>query len=71
MGKLGIILGWMSLMALAVGVLGFVIGFFGPLVFMPEANQGPLLGIFVTGPGGAIVGAIIGVVIGYKESKKP
>lgn len=46
--------------ALLVGGIGFVIGFFGPLIFAPDANQGPLLGIFVTGPGGALLGAIGG-----------
>ena len=56
-------------MALLVGAFGFAIGYFGPVVFMPEANQGPLIGIFITGPGGAIAGAIIGAFIGYKKSK--
>jgi len=42
---------------LVVGAIGFVIGFFGPLMWAPGANQGPLLGIFVTGPIGFVVGA--------------
>ena len=57
---LDIILKWTGLMALLVGVVGFVIGYFGPILFTPESNQGPLLGIFITGPGGAIFGAILG-----------
>lgn len=40
-------------------VLG-VLGFLGPIVFMPEANQGPLLGIFVTGPFGLVNGLLVG-----------
>lgn len=48
--------------ALALGGLGFVLGFFGPMIFAPEANQGPMLGIFITGPGGAVLGAIAGWV---------
>jgi uncharacterized membrane protein YiaA len=64
------ILQWIGLMALLVGALGFAIGFYGSVMFMPEANQGPLIGIFVTGPGGAIIGAIIGAVIGYTKSKR-
>ena len=36
--------------ALVVGGIGFVGGFFGPMIFAPEANQGPLLGLFITGP---------------------
>ncbi len=49
--------------ALALGVLGFLFGFFGPLIFTPESNQGPLLGIFITGPGGVILGAIGGAIL--------
>jgi hypothetical protein len=43
-----------------VGAIGFVGGFFGPMIFMPESNQGPLVGIFVTGPGGFLLGLLIG-----------
>ncbi|HUK64898.1 MAG TPA: hypothetical protein VLV15_16280, partial [Dongiaceae bacterium] len=46
---------------LVVGAIGFVVGFFGPLVWAPGANQGPLLGIFVTGP----IGFVIGVALGW------
>lgn len=41
-----------------VGATGFISGFFGPLIFTPEKNLGPLLGIFITGPIGFIVGLI-------------
>lgn len=44
---------------LAVAGAGFVAGFLGPIVFNPEANQGPLVGILITGPGGALVGAML------------
>lgn len=54
--------------ALGTGVLGFIIGFFGPMIFAPEANQGPLLGILITGPGGVVLGAIGGFI--YWEIKK-
>jgi hypothetical protein len=43
-----------------VGAVGFVGGFFGPLVFAPGANQGPLLGLFITGPLGFVAGGIGG-----------
>lgn len=46
--------------AVALGGLGFVAGFFGPMLFAPEANQGPLLGIFITGPAGAALGGLAG-----------
>ena len=47
-----------------VGGIGFLAGFVGPIIFTPEANQGPLLGIFVTGPLGFAVGAAGGLVVG-------
>ena len=52
----------MVLGAVILGGVGFAGGFFGPIIFMPEANQGPLLGIFITGPLGFIVGAAGGAV---------
>jgi len=51
-----------GLWALALGITGFVAGFFGPIALNPDANQGPLVGIFITGPGGALAGLILGVV---------
>ena len=48
--------------AVILGVVGFALGFFGPMIFTPEANQGPMLGIFITGPLGALVGAIAGAI---------
>ena len=40
--------------ALLLGGIGFAAGFFGPMLLAPEANQGPLLGIFITGPAGFV-----------------
>ena len=54
--------------ALIVGVIGFCAGFFGPMLFAPGANQGPLLGIFITGPLGALLGAVGGLVRGLRAS---
>lgn len=48
--------------ALVIGAIGFAGGFFGPLIFTPEANQGPLLGILITGPLGVVAGAIGGLI---------
>jgi len=48
--------------ALIVGGLGFAGGFFGPMILTPEANQGPMLGIFITGPIGFLVGLTYGVI---------
>lgn len=44
-------------------VAGFVCGFFGPIVLNPEANQGPLLGLLITGPGGALAGLCVGLIM--------
>jgi hypothetical protein len=48
--------------AIILGSIGFSIGFFGPIIFSPQANQGPLLGIFLTGPLGFVLGGIAGAV---------
>jgi hypothetical protein len=40
-------------------LIGFLIGFLGPIFLSPGANQGPLLGIFITGPAGAILGLAV------------
>lgn len=44
-----------------VGGIGFSLGFFGPMILNPTSGNGPLLGIFITGPAGAVVGALIGL----------
>ncbi|MEN2283393.1 hypothetical protein AAGF08_14705 [Algoriphagus sp. SE2] len=55
---------------ISLGIIGFLIGFIGPLIFMPDANQGPLLGIFVTGPGGLVLGAVGGLIFGIIKNHK-
>jgi len=55
--------------AAIVGSFGFAVGFLGPIIVAPEANQGPLLGIFITGPLGAVVGAVGGYLIGIKRTQ--
>ena len=52
-----------------LGIVGFVGGFVGPIIFTPEANQGPLLGIFITGPLGFVVGLIVGLVLSLRPSR--
>ena len=48
--------------ALILGGIGFAGGFLGPMVLAPQANQGPLLGIFITGPLGFGIGLIWGIL---------
>ena len=51
-----------ALGALMTGAIAFSAGFFGPIIFTPNANQGPMLGIFITGPLGFIVGGLGGAL---------
>ena len=59
--------------ALVLGSIGFSAGFFGPIYLTPDANQGPLLGIFFTGPLGFLLGGIGGAVYwfasGFRAAK--
>jgi uncharacterized membrane protein YeaQ/YmgE (transglycosylase-associated protein family) len=58
--------------AAGLGIIGFTFGFFGPMIFTPDANQGPLLGIFITGPLGAVAGGLIGAAVGwYRSYERP
>ena len=59
-------------MAVRVGIPAFLLGLIGPLILDPEANLGPLLGIFVTGPLGCLVGALGGIIISARnKSPRP
>jgi hypothetical protein len=44
-----------------MGSFGFMAGFIGPIIMTPSANQGPLLGIFFTGPLGVVLGLALGI----------
>lgn len=55
--------------AVILGGMGFAGGFFGPIIFMPGANQGPLLGIFITGPLGFLIGAVGGAVYWFARGR--
>jgi len=69
--RLAIILAFAVCIALFFGSIGFVVGFFGPMLIAvlvgSEANLGPLWGIFILGPGGLILGFFVGAVFGYKK----
>jgi hypothetical protein len=57
--------------AFIVGGIAFAAGFAGPLIFQPKSNQGPLLGIFFTGPLGFVLGAVIGWFYGRFRHEVP
>lgn len=56
--------------AILVGGLSFSVGFFGPMLLVPSANQGPLLGILITGPAGVVLGAIGGFIYWLRINNK-
>jgi len=51
--------------AAVLGCTGFAAGFFGPIALNPEANQGPLVGILITGPLGALAGLVLGAIFRF------
>lgn len=51
--------------AILLGAFGLVAGVVGPMIWEPRANQGPLIGILVTGPLGVIVGLVVGLVLAF------
>lgn len=59
MTTLGMMLKWGAI----IGGIAFACGFVGPVIFTPQSNQGPLLGIFITGPIGFLVGLAVGLVL--------
>ncbi len=59
-GVFGTTMTWAAI----IGSVGFCAGFFGPMLLAPQANQGPLLGLFITGPLGFVGGAIGGLIHG-------
>ncbi len=56
--------------AAMLGGIGFALGFFGPMLLTPQSNQGPLLGIFVTGPLGVVIGAIGGALVAWQRVRR-
>ena len=70
---LAIILGYVLGTALLLGGMGFILGFFGPILIGElvgsHANLGPLWGIFVLGPVGVLIGAVTGLFLGLKRTR--
>jgi hypothetical protein len=56
--------------AAVTGAIGFSAGFFGPMLLAPGANQGPLLGIFFTGPLGFLLGAVGGGIYWARSTRR-
>ena len=64
------VLAYILMGAVATGAVGFAIGFFGPMIVVPESNQGPLLGILYTGPLGFVLGAVGGGIYGVTRGRR-
>jgi hypothetical protein len=62
---------YVALGGLVTGSICFSLGFFGPLVFAPNAEQGPLLGLLVTGPLGFLLGCTGGFVYWRTRGRPP
>jgi hypothetical protein len=55
---------------LIVGGIAFCIGFFGPIILSPESPQGPMVGLFITGPLGFLLGSVGGFIYWLIKRKK-
>lgn len=53
-----------------IGLAGFLPGFFGPMFLHPDSPQDPMLGIFVTGPLGFVIGVIGGTIAGLVRNRR-
>jgi hypothetical protein len=54
-----------------VGGVCLLAGYVGPIILTPNANSGPLFGIFISGPIGFLVGVVSGFVYGLLRSRAP
>jgi hypothetical protein len=59
------------LWAILLGAVGLVGGFLAPLAIAPEANQGPLVGLLITGPAGLVLGAALGAIASALRLPEP
>jgi hypothetical protein len=50
-----------------VGGVGLAAVVLGPALLQPDANQGPLLGVLLTGPFGFVLGALFGWLRAFLE----
>ena len=50
------------------GAMGLAAGFLAPILMSPDSPQGPLLGIFVTGPIGVMLGTVVGALVGVVQN---
>ncbi len=56
-----------AIWALVLGLVGFISGFVGPGIFDPNTVQGPMLGIFITGPLAFAAGGLLGAISAFNN----
>lgn len=68
--KIGRVLRYALTWGCIAGSICFILGYVGPIILKPEANQGPLLGLFVTGPAGFLVGFMSALAIAIVRERR-
>lgn len=66
-------MGCVLLGGVILGGIGFAVGFFGPIILTPRGSDpgfAPLRGVFITGPLGLVVGAVLGWLYARVRSSK-
>ena len=53
-----------------LGGIAFALGFIGPIIVTPDASQGPLLGIIITGPFGFAAGSALGALYARRRRRR-
>ena len=56
--------------AIVLGSVAFLAGFIGPMIATRQGNQGPLLGILLSGPLGVALGALLGVLVAWRRGRR-
>ena len=56
--------------ALAVGGAGVAAGVLGAKILAPTANHGPMVGVLITRPAGAVLGFVAGVTIALVRRRR-
>jgi hypothetical protein len=56
---------------LLLGGIAFAVGFFGSIILVPGDNLDPLLGVFVTGPLGFVLGAVMSWLYACLRTRVP
>jgi len=56
--------------SLVLGGIGFIFGFFGPMLIAQDTQRAATLGIFLASPLGLVTGAIAGYMLESRQSRR-